>query len=74
MKHKLALLALCLLLCLSLTGCYTEKDPWPASDLPVTPTVTAVPYDVQEPTESFQTPTPAPDQTSEPDAEPGLNG
>lgn len=77
MKHKLALLALCLLLCLALTGCYTEKDPWPANDLPADPPVTAVPQDAQpaqEPAQAFQTPTPAPAQPSEPAGEPGLNG
>ena len=74
MKRKLALLVLCLLLCLALTGCYTEKDPWSADFLPATPPVTAVPQDAQEPAQAFQTPTPEPVQTSEPAAEPGLNG
>lgn len=80
MKRKLALLVLCLLLCLALTGCYTEKDPWIVNDLPSAPSVTAVPQGAQEPAQSFQTPTPEPVQTSqpvqtsEPAAEPGLNG
>jgi len=77
MKRKLALLVLCLVLCLALTGCYTEKDPWSVDTLPVAPSATAVPQDAQpaqEPAQSYQTPTPAPAQPSEPTAEPGLNG
>lgn len=77
MKRKLALLVLCLLLCLALTGCYTEKDPWGTDILPVTPPVTAVPQGAQpalEPEQAFETPTPEPAQPSEPTAEPGLNG
>lgn len=77
MKRKLALLVLCLLLCLALTGCYTEKDPWAMDILTAAPAGTAVPQGAQpaqEPAQAFQTPTPEPAQPSEPTAEPGLNG
>lgn len=75
MKRKLALLVLCLLLCLALTGCYTEKDPWPASDPPAAQPATDAPAQQQQETvEAFQTPTPAPAETIDPAGEPGLNG
>ena len=81
--RKWLFLALCLLACLLLTGCYKENDPWPQADLggiqfTAAPTATAV--SATEPPATAAPATVQPAATQEPlpddavDVSPNLNG
>lgn len=77
MNRKRLLMLLCLLLCLLLTGCYTEKDPWPASGVSAAPkqeTPTVVPIAPVESAAPEQDEAPAAVPEATPTATPGLNG
>lgn len=62
---KKRLIVLCLLCAALLTGCYQDRDPWPASGDSSQATVTPVP-EATLITELAPTPTPAALPTSEP--------
>lgn len=66
---KKRLIVLCLLCAALLTGCYQDRDPWPASGDSSQTAATPVP-EVTPITELAPTPTPAPLSTSEPQGVP----
>lgn len=72
------LLLCCLLLCLLLTGCYTDVDPWPKSgETVITPMPSSTSAPTLEPMEDWVLPvpsdTPLPMQPPVTEA-PGFNG
>ena len=59
---RFLLLMICLMCCLTLTACYQDNDPWPASDsLSAQPTVSVTAAPTQEPQApaAYVTPMPA---------------
>lgn len=77
MKRGL-LIALCLLSCLLLTGCYSDNDPWPSADqlggsqAAAQPDANAVPATDVPATQPPATPEPLPEDAV--DASPNFNG
>lgn len=61
---RFLLLIICLLCCLTLSACYVDNDPWPASapvDQSPTAAVTAMPTQEPAATAVFFTPSPEPE-------------
>ena len=73
-NRKWLLALLCVLCALLLTGCYTDRDPWPTAEelsataIPATPTPTAVPTETPLPA------TPQPLNEDATDVSPNFNG